>query len=83
LAIRKQEIDRLNQEVLADDANVTSLYPLHKKKNGTLTTRGVEICYQLFDQHKSTLAVAHLLQISYRAAASRRRAWETARGRGA
>jgi len=82
LAIRKHEIDRLNEElatideVLVNDASAVGLYPRQKKKNGTLTSRGVEICYHLFDEGKSTLAVAQLLRISYRAAAHRRRAWD-------
>jgi hypothetical protein len=41
-----------------------------------LSNRGVKVCYQLFDQGNSTLAVAHLLRISYRAAARRRQAWD-------
>jgi hypothetical protein len=82
LATRKHEIDGLNEElatideVLVNDASAIGLCPRQKKKNGTLTSRGVEICYQLFDEGKSTLAVAHLLHISYGAAARRRRKWE-------
>ena len=51
-------------------------HPLNKAANGTLTKRGIEICYWLFEHNKSTLAVACLMQISHRSAVNRRRAWE-------
>jgi hypothetical protein len=53
-------------------------YAPFTKKNDTMTSRGVDICYQLFDEGKSTLAVAQLMRMSYRAA-TRRRVWEKER----
>jgi hypothetical protein len=76
LAVRKQDNKNLNRELVSGRPILSNWHPPYKKKNGTLTIRGVEICYQLFDEGKSTLAVAHLLRISYRATVRRRRAWE-------
>jgi hypothetical protein len=83
LALRKKQIEELSRELASEDVSAAGFSQLYKKKNGTLTTRGVEICYRLFDHDRSTLAVAHFLRISYRAAAHRRRAWERGRVRGA
>ena len=76
LAMREKQIEALNRELSSEDDHAAGFSQLYKKRNGTLTTRGVEICYRLFDHDRSTLAVAHFLRISYRAAAHRRRAWE-------
>ena len=84
VAIRKGEIQKLNAELSSEDSGllgtVDLYHPLHKAANGTLTNRGIEICYKFFDHNKSTLAVAYLMHISYRAAVNRRRAWERAGG---
>jgi hypothetical protein len=56
---------------------VADQYAPFTQKNDTLTNRGVDICYQRFDEGKSTLA-AQLMRMSYRAVA-RRRAWEKER----
>lgn len=55
-------------------------HPSNKAANGTLTKHGIDICCWLFDHNKSALAVAYLMQISYRSAVNRRRAWEKAGG---
>jgi hypothetical protein len=81
LAMREKQIEGLNRELSSENADTASFFPLYKKRNGTLTTQGIEICYRLFDRDRSTLAVAHFLRISYRAAARRRRAWERAGGK--
>jgi hypothetical protein len=78
ITVRKEQIEGVNRELASEDASAAGFSSLYKKRNGTLTTRGVEICYRLFDHDRSTLAVAHFLRISYRAAAHRRRAWERA-----
>jgi hypothetical protein len=85
LAMRNEEIRKLNAEVSAEISGIPSeAYPCHpenKAGNGTLTKRGVETCYRLFDNNRSTLAVAYLMEISYRVAVKRRQAWEKAGGR--
>jgi hypothetical protein len=76
LAQRKKQIEALNREIVSANADADSVYPLYKKDNGTLTAQGIKTCYYLFSEGKSTLAVAHLLRVSYRTAARRRRDWE-------
>lgn len=74
---RNEEIQKLNTEISLKDIGLLGLDAVPRKAaNGTLTKRGIEICNSLFDQKKSTWAVANLMDISYRAAANRRRAWE-------
>jgi hypothetical protein len=84
LTIRNKEICKLNAEISAEVSGVRfEAHPSHpqsKATNGTLTKQGVETCYRLFDKNRSTVAVAHLMRISYRAAVNRRRAWEKAGG---
>jgi hypothetical protein len=85
LAMRREEVQKLKAELSLEKSGllgeVDPYHPLNKAANGTLTKRGIEICYSLFDHNKSALAVAYLMRISYRAAVNRRRAWERARGR--
>ena len=85
LAVRDEEIRKLNAELPRNDSNTSSeahpYHPENKAANGTLTKQGVETCYRLFDDNRSALAVAYLMGISYRAAVKRRRAWEKAGGR--
>lgn len=82
-AVRREEIEKLNAELSGEDSEfLKRLAPFHAGNiaaNGTLTKRGVETCYCLFDHNKSISAVAHLMRISYRAAARRYRAWEKER----
>lgn len=47
---------------------------------GHLTTRGVEICYRLFDLGKSPMVVAHLMGMTLRSAERRRDSWKRAGG---
>jgi len=80
LAVRRGEIEKFNAEMSGEDRefleHVEPYHPENIAPNGTLTERGVETCYRLFDHNKSISAVAHLMKISYRAAARRHRAWE-------
>jgi len=76
MAVRKDARKKLNRELVSAQAIVGNWQPPYKNNNHTLTTQGVEICHQLFTEGKSTLAVAHLLRISYRATAHRRRVLE-------
>lgn len=84
LAVRKEDIEKLNAEMSGEDSeflrHVEPYHPENIAPNGTLTERGVETCYRLFDHNKSISAVAHLMRISYRAAARRHRAWEKESG---
>jgi hypothetical protein len=84
LAARKEKNNRLNAELETDRtleiAKLEPYHPLNINANGTLTARGVDVCYHLFDNSFSALAVAHLMGISYKASTSRRKAWEAARG---
>ncbi|UVC08670.1 hypothetical protein IHQ71_26670 [Rhizobium sp. TH2] len=45
-----------------------------------LTSRGIEICYRLFDAGKTRYAVAELMDISFGAANHRFKAWEKVGG---
>ena len=85
VAILNEEIQKLNAEVYAEISGTPfeahPSHPRNKAANGTLTKHGVETCYRLFDNNRSTLAVACLMRISYRAAVRRRQAWEKAGGR--
>ena len=55
-------------------------HPENKYVNGRLTPRGVEVCYRLYDSHKSPMAVALLMHISLRAAKKRKKQWHLAGG---
>lgn len=54
-------------------------HPLNKAKNGTLTRRGLEICYWLFDHGRSALAAAYLMHVSNQTAVKHYRVWENAK----
>lgn len=80
IVIRKGETQKLNAELSTVDRRLLNeidpAHPLNIAGNGTLTKRGVESCYRLFDQNVSALAVAHLMRISYRAVMNHHRAWQ-------
>lgn len=84
-AIRKQALDKLNAELslegteLVDDFDPR--FPENRKSNGTLTERGAEICYRLFDLGKSPLAVAYIMGMTYKSALSRLQGWQKEGGR--
>ena len=84
LAKRKKELNILNAELSTIDSKILNEifpdHPLNFASNGKLTTRGIESCYRLFDLNISTLAVAHLMKLSYRATMNRRKAWEKVGG---
>lgn len=54
-------------------------HPLNKAKNGTLTKRGLAICYWLFDHGRSVLAVAYLMDMSNKTAVKHHSAWKKSR----
>ena len=80
IAIRKEETHKLNAELsTVDHRLLNDIVPYHPQNiavNGTLTKRGVESCYRLFDHNVSALAVAYLMRISYRAVMNHHRVWK-------
>lgn len=84
MEVRKEEIRRLNAELSNVNCQAEDFAPSDPRNiaaNGKLTPLGVETCYRLFDRDLSTLAVAHLMGISYRSAVKRRQTWEKVGGR--
>lgn len=75
---RVRAIDALNAEL---DLGADDLPDGHPGDPGNqydskrLTKRGEEMCYRLFDQGKSPLAVAHLMVFSLTAARKRKQKW--------
>jgi hypothetical protein len=66
-------------EARADTAELDPKDPANKYEVGgqmKLTHQGEEVCYRLFDAHKSRYAVASLMNISFGAATHRYKAWE-------
>jgi hypothetical protein len=53
--------------------------PANKLPDGKLSSKGVDVCYDLFDQGKSRYAVGQLMSISFGAATHRWHAWKAAR----
>jgi hypothetical protein len=59
---RSPDIERLNTELQVEAGTPDEeqhWHPLNQYDNKRLTQRGEEICYRLFDQGKSPMAVAH------------------------
>lgn len=83
MVIRDREVRELNAQIKPAWAAELSDHPrnaLNQYDNKRLTLRGQEVCYRLFDQGMSSIAVAHLMDISLAAARKRRRMWERAGG---
>ncbi len=82
--IRRAEIKAWNSELSLEGTEFEDdwhpQHPLSKYDDGRLTKRGVEICYRLFDMGKSTLAVAHLADLSLIAARKRQWMWKALGG---
>lgn len=82
--VRQEEIGRLNGELSLVGTALTGLFdpawPENRYARGRLTPRGVETCYQLFDMGKSTMAVAHLMDLSLASARRRERMWRALGG---
>ena len=85
VARRKVENAALNSEL----DNIATAYrdescprhPSHTYNNGRLTPRGVEICYRLFDDGYSKLAVAHAFGLSMSSVRHRQALWLKAGGK--
>ena len=54
--------------------------PRNKASDGKLTSRGVEICYRLFDKGATRYAVSRAMNISFGAASHRLKAWQKVGG---
>jgi hypothetical protein len=85
LKVRNAELKKLNAELSLEETELIDEYhprhPLSHYDDGRLTKRGVEICYRLFDNDKSAMAVAHLTGLSLIAARKRRRMWDSLGGK--
>ena len=79
IEIRKQQISELNREIQSIDPQILDqigpYHPLNIARNGTLTKRGNDVCFRLFDLKLSDLSAAHLMRVSLRAIRVRRRLW--------
>ncbi|MGR0116438.1 hypothetical protein [Ralstonia pseudosolanacearum] len=72
-------IDAIPRSVL-DSAQPS--HPGNSKENGTLSKRGASCAFQLFDAKASPLAVAYLMRLSHRAAASWFAKWKDSKENG-
>lgn len=74
---RQQQIDALNGEmqaaVIEDETHPR--HPANQYDSGRLTRRGEEVCYRLFDQGLSSMAVAHLMELKLASVRIRQRRW--------
>jgi len=78
-AVRKN-LDRIEAILKPKKDDLDPANPLNKSGQH-LTTRGVEVCYRLFDAGKSRYAVKKAMNISYGAATHRYYAWEKLGGK--
>lgn len=75
---RQQQIDDLNKEMqsaIIGSEETDPLHPANQYDDGRLTRRGEEICYRLFDQGLSPLAVAHFMGLQLTSVRNRQRSW--------
>jgi len=81
-------IDKLNKSITATNGIIKRIpqdaldsaspgHPRNIKANGTLSAAGVRCAFALFDAKATPLAVAYLMRISYRAASSWFKKWQT------
>jgi len=76
IAARKVRTETLkNDSELGPLAELAPSAPAHFKDNGTLSDRGLEVCYRLFDAGKTPLAVAYIMHMSRRTALARHKEW--------
>ena len=77
---RIHNIKNLNAEILNVQKNLGEKFATlnsrsSKQRNGKLSQTGMKLCYQLFDNGVSDLAVAHLMQISLASVRKRKKTW--------
>lgn len=80
ISAREKKNILLNRELSLSDTEFQSeeMYPAHpanRIRNGTLSDRGVEVCFRLFDIGKRPIVVAYLMYISLAAARHRHNQW--------
>lgn len=82
---RKAEMKKLNSELSLEgmgfDGVLHPYHPDNKYDSGRLTSRGVEVCYRLFDAGKSPLAVSYFMRLSLGAVKKRYKMWEDIGGK--
>jgi hypothetical protein len=77
IAARKIRNERITKETtLGELAGLEPDDPVHFRNNGTLSERGVEVCYRLFDTGKTPLAVAYMMHVSKRTTLARHKVWK-------
>lgn len=75
---RQQQIDDLNKEMHSatiGSEETDRRHPSNQYDGGRLTLRGEEICYRLFDQGLSNMAVAYLMGLQLASVRNRQRSW--------
>ncbi len=75
---RQQQIDDLNkqmQSAIIGSGETDPRHPSNRYDDGRLTLRGEEICYRLFDQGLTPMAVAHLMGLQLTSVRNRQRNW--------
>ncbi|QQO15190.1 hypothetical protein JJB99_03095 [Bradyrhizobium diazoefficiens] len=77
IAARKIRTDQIVKETtLGELVGLEPDDPAHFRDNGTLSERGVEVCYRLFDAGKTPLAVAYMMRVSKRTTLARHKEWK-------
>lgn len=74
------QLDRLRGLLKPQEMDLDPKDPRNKLPDGKLSTRGVEICYRLFDEGETRYAVKEAMSISFGAATHRLQAWKKAGG---
>jgi hypothetical protein len=76
--VRQQEVDHPNKEMqsaIIGSEETDPRHPSNQYDDGRLTLRGEEICYSLFDQGLSPMAVAHFMGLQLASVRNRQRSW--------
>lgn len=77
IALRKIRTERLRKETeLGALESLEPDDPVHRRDNGTLSARGIEVCYRLFDAGKTPLAVAYVMHVAKRTILARHKEWK-------
>ncbi|NJS13611.1 MAG: hypothetical protein HC788_02105 [Sphingopyxis sp.] len=78
MKVRRANLQALNKEFQLGEhwhGFYMPFSPHNQYENGRLTARGVEICYRLFDEGKSPMAVAHLMRVTLNSIKKRHQQW--------
>lgn len=81
---RRAAIQALNKELSFEGTELVGVFhprwPENRYHRGRLTPRGIEICYRLFDMGRSSMAVAHIMELSLSSTRIRERQWRALGG---